>query len=71
MTVQEGQDSVMGLLLFIQTASQALGDWYFERDTTASSVIDCAYPCNPTCPPKTSGRLSVGRPSFRNWSKRQ
>ncbi|XP_024381508.1 pectin acetylesterase 7 isoform X2 [Physcomitrium patens] len=51
-----------------KTASQALGDWYFERDTTASSVIDCAYPCNPTCPPKTSGRLSVGRPSFRNWS---
>lgn len=51
-----------------KTASQALGDWYFERDTKTNSVIDCAYPCNPTCPPKTTGALSVGRPSFRNWS---
>jgi len=54
-----------------KTASQALGEWYFERDDMSSNAhIDCPYPCNPTCPPRIHGRLSVGRPSFRNWSKR-
>lgn len=52
-----------------QTASQALGDWYFER-STSNSVIDCPYPCNSTCKPPTRGILTFGRPSFRNWSKR-
>ncbi|KMZ73099.1 pectin acetylesterase, family CE13 [Zostera marina] len=30
-----------------KTVSEAVGDWFFDRDEV--KVIDCAYPCNPTC----------------------
>ena len=25
-------------------------DWYFERSSTKYKEVDCAFPCNPTCP---------------------
>ncbi|XP_057964569.1 pectin acetylesterase 8-like isoform X2 [Malania oleifera] len=31
----------------LQTIAEAVGDWYYERSTF--QVVDCAYPCNPTC----------------------
>ncbi|CAM6107975.1 unnamed protein product [Calypogeia fissa] len=37
-----------GLKVDNKTIAQAVGDWYFERNLT--KVIDCPYPCNPTCP---------------------
>ncbi|CAM6107961.1 unnamed protein product [Calypogeia fissa] len=30
-----------------KTIATVVGDWYFERNST--KVIDCPYPCNPTC----------------------
>ncbi|OMO97184.1 Pectinacetylesterase [Corchorus olitorius] len=30
-----------------KTIAESVGDWYFNRE--ASKLIDCAYPCNPTC----------------------
>ncbi|KAL2920689.1 Pectin acetylesterase 9 [Bienertia sinuspersici] len=30
-----------------QTIAEAVGDWYFERKE--SKLVDCAYPCNPSC----------------------
>ncbi|XP_057964577.1 pectin acetylesterase 8-like isoform X5 [Malania oleifera] len=34
-------------LLNKTTIAEAVGDWYYERSTF--QVVDCAYPCNPTC----------------------
>jgi hypothetical protein len=49
-----------------KTASEALGDWYFERPTATDAAIDCQYPCNPAC---GFFNRSPGRPSFRKWSR--
>ena len=29
-------------------------DWYFERSSTKYKEVDCAFPCNPTCPEASS-----------------
>ncbi|CAK9256320.1 unnamed protein product [Sphagnum jensenii] len=49
-----------------KTASEALGDWYFERLTATDAAIDCRYPCNPAC---GFFNRSPGKPSFRKWSR--
>ncbi|CAK9256334.1 unnamed protein product [Sphagnum jensenii] len=49
-----------------KTASEALGDWYFERLTATDAAIDCRYPCNPAC---GFFNRSPGEPSFRKWSR--
>lgn len=34
-----------------KTIQQAFGDWFFERDEKGNyDLVDCPYPCNPTCP---------------------
>ncbi|KMZ73098.1 pectin acetylesterase, family CE13 [Zostera marina] len=30
-----------------KSIAEAVGDWYLDRDEV--KIIDCAYPCNPTC----------------------
>jgi hypothetical protein len=54
------------LWMGLQTASEALGDWYFERLTATDAAIDCRYPCNPAC---GFFNRSPGKPSFRKWSR--
>lgn len=34
-------------LLCIQTIGKAVGDWFYDRKVV--QLIDCTYPCNPTC----------------------
>ena len=33
-----------------QTMRQTFEDWYFEISNTTYKEVDCAWPCNPTCP---------------------
>ncbi|GJP51651.1 hypothetical protein CLOM_g10803 [Closterium sp. NIES-68] len=31
-----------------KTMAEAVGNWYFDREDT--NLVDCPFPCNPTCP---------------------
>ena len=33
-----------------QTMREAFEDWYFEKSSGKYQEVDCAFPCNPTCP---------------------
>jgi len=35
------------LLSLEQTIAESVADWFFDRQVV--KLIDCPYPCNPTC----------------------
>ncbi|XP_002965391.2 pectin acetylesterase 5 [Selaginella moellendorffii] len=45
-----GDDKWNNIQVNGKSVSQTVGDWYFDRDPP-QLVIDCAFPCNPTCIP--------------------
>ncbi|KAJ7564465.1 hypothetical protein O6H91_02G018300 [Diphasiastrum complanatum] len=40
-----------------QTIAETVGEWFFERKI--AQEVDCAYPCNPTCPPWNGWRRKM------------
>ena len=51
-----------------QSMRETFANWYVERSSTHHKVVDCPFPCNPTCPacPSVPKRMAEKRdfPSF-------
>ena len=52
-----------------QTMRESFEDWYFEKTSAKSHEIDCAFPCNPTCPvPKQNSVFYTPKELSFNYS---
>ena len=52
-----------------QTMRESFEDWYFEKTSAKSQEIDCAFPCNPTCPvPKQNSVFYTPKELSLNYS---
>jgi hypothetical protein len=62
-------DTWTQFLVGAQSMRDTFSDWYFERSSGKTKEVDCAFPCNPTCPvPNTtdttvSSLFNSGAPS--------